>query len=638
MSFIRILLNKRIAALALVCLATSAACAAASGEIVTDVIVGRNNKGPYPLSWTNIDPSSVVVIINGITLKKGEQYDIDCAKGIISFRSILLNDAIVRVSYSLIPGKSERNPGKISVPVTLSVFDRQDASLRVTGLYAQDDPKNPEAAKTVVGVGGEKKWAQSTLTSQFFVSRRKQDDRLGTEASSWDQSAFRVGSQTTLGAFTFGGSMMYAGKQFAGGSETGLGQGKRAGDLLVSFSPDSRLQASAGVRQTEDTVGAAAGTKSVIQEQNLVVAPADGTKVAVSHTSTQTTAASTGSSTSVESTAVKVNQKIGSAAAASVTASTLTSTKPGGTEKTQSQSVVVTGGALAAQVGLTQKESDAAGQAKTTDVAVQAKLGGGTQLQGRIVNAEDGDKTTFQRDVSIVSKPVEFARVEASFSQKGVNDKDDVAKAAKVELSPFAHTQLSAGVKYVENGPSAMMIRDYAASTRPAGFVSFSGSLRQRTTAGGEAPDSAAAQLSLAPTKTVTFTGGFQSNPEDNQGRIQAYRATELGMKLRFGSVGLSTGYAAKDEYAAGRLSDEGKIGLELPAFGGGTLAAGYKMSRLLDGSRTTSNTYSLGYSHALGSSLSLSLTGYYTQYLKDRALLRDKTEYSAEASVGLKF
>ncbi|MGB9620411.1 MAG: hypothetical protein ACPL7K_08370, partial [Armatimonadota bacterium] len=440
-----------------------------------------------------------------------------------------------------------------------------------------------------------------------------QDDRPGAEAGSWDRSAFKLGSQTTVGTFTFGGSMLYAGKEFLGGKETGLGQGKRASDLIVRFSPSSRIEASAAVRQSEETVGSAAGTKSVTQEQKVVLAPADNTKVALSHTATETSAASTGSDRTLESTAVKIDHKIGDAASASVAASTSTASTESGTERTQSQALVVAGESATAQVSLTQKESDATGRVNTTDVSVQARISSNTQIQGRMVNAEEREKTLFQRDVTIVTKPVEFARVEASFSQKGVNENDDVAKAAKVELAPFSHTQLSAGVKYVEQGPSVMMIRDYAASTRPAGFVSLSGSLTQRQAAAEDAPDSTSIQMSLAPHKALSLTGGFQVNPEDNQGRIQAYRATELGLKLRFGTVALTTGYSAKDEYAARRVSDEGKIGLELRAFGGGTLTTGYKISRLLDGSMTTSNTYSLGYRQDLGSSFSLSLTGYYT-------------------------
>ena len=635
--FARVLLNKRIAALVLVFLAFSAVYALAAGEMVTDVIVGRNNKGPYVLSWTNIDPSSVVVIVNALTLKRGEKYNIDFAKGMISFTSIVLNDAIVRESYSLIPGKSDRNAGKVSVPVTLNVFQRQDASVQVTGLYAQDDPNNPDAGKTVVGVGGEKRWATSKVTSQLFTSQRNEDGKPGQEGDAWERSAFKVGSETTVGAFTIGGSVLHAGKEFAGGKETGLGQGKRASDMAVSFSPGSKVQASARVQQSEDTAGAATGSKSLTQEQSVVVAPTQGTKVALTHTTTETSTAAVNSGASVESAGVKVDQKVGNATA-SVAAATSTASTASGTEKTQSQAVTFAGDKASAQVSLTQKESDAQGQATATDVAVQAKLIGNTQVQGHMINASDKDKTLFQRDVSIVSKPVEFAKVEGSFSQKGVNEDDDVTKAARVEVSPFSHTQLSAGYKYIESGASVMTIRDYAAATRPARFVSFSGSLRQRETAADDAPDSTALQMSLAPLDYFTLTGGYQSNPEDKQGQVQSYNATDVGMKVKFGSVGLTTGYSAKNEYMARRLSDEGKIGLEMPAFGRGTLTTGLKVSRMLDGSMTSSNTYSLGYTHDLGSLFNFSLMGYYTQYLKDRAVMPDKTEYSAEASLGVKF
>ena len=168
---------------------------------VTDVMVGRNNKGPYMLSWTNMDPASVRVVINGMTLKRGEKYNIDYAKGMISFTSTVLTDAIVRVSYSKVPGKSQQNTNKVNVPVTLNVFQGQDASVQVTGLYAQDDPKNPDAGKTVVGVGGEKKWDTSKVSSQFFMSQRNEPNKNGAGGDAWDRSAFKLGSETAKGLY-----------------------------------------------------------------------------------------------------------------------------------------------------------------------------------------------------------------------------------------------------------------------------------------------------------------------------------------------------------------------------------------------------------------------------------------------------
>jgi selenocysteine lyase/cysteine desulfurase len=52
---------------------------------VTDVIVGHGTRGPYALSWTNFDTDGISVVINGRSLRKGQDYNIDTAGGVISF-------------------------------------------------------------------------------------------------------------------------------------------------------------------------------------------------------------------------------------------------------------------------------------------------------------------------------------------------------------------------------------------------------------------------------------------------------------------------------------------------------------------------------------------------------------------------
>ncbi|MDH7603234.1 MAG: hypothetical protein QHI38_13940, partial [Armatimonadota bacterium] len=262
----------------------AAATAAPVGDRVTDVIVGRNNRGPFTLSWTNIEPSSVTVVVNGLTLRKGEHYSIDCEKGLISFTSPVKADAIVRVSYNIIPGKSQRNTGQLNVPITLNVFQKQDASLQITGLYAQDNPQNPEAAKALVGIGGEKKWSTTKFSSQFFVSQRREDGRQGSQAEPGGHTALKLGTESTFGALKVFGSFAQAGEGFAGGKETGIAQGKRTSEMLVTFSPDSKLQASSRLQQVESVAG---GEKTVAQEHNVVVKPSEETKIALSHTVTE---------------------------------------------------------------------------------------------------------------------------------------------------------------------------------------------------------------------------------------------------------------------------------------------------------------------------------------------------------------
>ncbi|MGQ9455785.1 MAG: hypothetical protein ACUVRS_03505 [Armatimonadota bacterium] len=614
-------------------LTASVAFAVPTGELVTDIIVGRGNRGPYTLSWTKIEPSSVTVIVNGITLKRGEHYNVDCEKGLISFNSAVKNDAIVRISYAIIPGKSERNTGKLSVPVSLSVFQRQDASLQVTGLYVQDNPKNPDSGKTLVGIGGEKRWGQTKLLSQFYVSQQG-DEKSGGQGSSSDRSAFKVSTESYFGSLKVFGNLVHAGQSFAGGRETGLGQGKKVTEMGVVFSPDSRLEASSRFQQLADST--ALGSKSVLQEHKVVVKPTDETKIVLTHTSTETAQSNT--ERAVESTSLNLEHKLSESATAALSAVTSTTVTNGSSEKTQSQQLTIATEKTVTRVAMQEKETDASGKTAETDVSIVAKPLATAEIKGRVLTTQNPGGSLFQREVSVVTKPVEFARVEAGFTQKGSSQEDDVTKQVRLELTPAPNTQLVAGYRYIETGSRVMTIKDYVALTRPVKFITFSANVRQREAKLEDAPDTATVQVTFEPFKYFTLTGSYQSNPEDTRGQVQAFNATNLGVKFKVGSVGIATEYTTKEEYLASRSADEARIDLRFPAFGDGVLTTGFRTFRLLDGSLLSSNTYSLGYTRKLGSNFSFSLTAYYTQYVKDRAVLPDKTEYSAEASLGVRF
>jgi len=693
--------------LAIVIIWTTAAPAFASIQptvtagTVTDVVVGRNNKGPYTLSWNNIDAGSVVVVLNGRTLKKGDNYAIDCAKGTLAFTTVLLNDALVRISYTT-TAKSQQNSGKLNIPVTLDIFQRQDAALRVTGIYAQNDPNKPDSAKTVLGIGGEKSWKNSKLTSQMFVSQAGDADKGGA----WDRSAFKVGSENTFGALKFTGSMLRVGSDFSGGTETGLGVGKEATDLALAFNPNAKVQAGVKFVTSEDTAGAAKGAKSSLQQQNVALAVSDTGNLALTHTQTTTSTAATGSERTVDSNVAEFTQKLNAQTSGKLTAQTATVTTDAATVKTQTQTAAVTAAKVSGEATFTQKQTQAQGGGvsaedsmgisvsarpadktkvdvkygslsndtvgqqtsqsaaveaapikvvtfraaldtvdstklgKTTrsDITVQANPAKNLQFQSHLTgNVTDGS-TQFQRDFSLTTSPLSYAKFSASLSQKGVNQDDYVTKAAALELTPNSLAKLSAGYKYVENGTSVLTIMDYAATAKPWKFFSVAGSLRDREVDNDCAPDSGAMQVALSPFDFFSLTGGYQTNPEDNKGVVQNYRASSVGIKARLGSVGVTTDYSSKDEYLADRLSDEARLALDLPVFGAGKLTTGAKFARALGGTAVSANTYSLGYQHGLNSRFNFSLTGYYTRYLREQAAMSQNHDYSAEASFGASF
>lgn len=659
-------------AIAVMCLGliTSACflpCLAQGGsDMVTDVIVGHGNKGPYALSWTGFDPATMRVVVNGMTLKQRDNYAVDPAKGAISFNSTVLNDTIVRVTYSVASRNAKRNPKTVNVPVTLNVFQSQGAKVDLSGLYTQDDPNNPDGGKVLVGLGGERNWSNSKVTTQVYVTQRNRSGN-GDEAGIWDRAALRVGAENTMGRFRFSGSMLQSGQAFEGGKETGFGVGRRASDLGVSFAANPNLSASARMQQNEDT---ASGNRSSLIEQSVSATLKPGTNVALSHSTSETSTSAADSLRTVDSTGLRIDTKLSPDTTAAVTAGLSTTTAGGSSETLLTQSAAVSSRIGSGQVNLSQRsfgdqgreqtyafggqikpihwlalqaalnasESTVSGAASKTDLAVQFNPNNRVQLQARMQTNAATNAEQFQRDVSIVSSPLSFARLIASYSQRGVNENDDVTQQARLEMTPFARTTIVAGVRRDYNASSARIVTDYGAQTSPVKFVTFSGSLRQRQATALDMPDSATMQIALSPAKFVAFTGAYQTNPEDQHGQIMSYNAADVGLRMQLGSVGVTTNYKSKNEYMSQRLSDEGRLGLELPVFGTGRLSTGVAVARQLDGSTLSSNTYQLGYSQAMGSAFSFSLTAYYTQYLMNRSALPDRTEYNAEASLGVRF
>lgn len=666
---------------------------------VTDVLVGHNNRGPYYLTWTNFSPDFVSVVVNGRILQKGADYNVDPAKGVISFNSIVASDAIVRVSYQTQPGKSQRAAGGANIPISLSLRSSDSGSLSVTGMYIGDG-KNPDAGKSIIGIGGDRKWGLGKLNSQFLVSQS--NDSSGSKGGMWDRAAMKLGGDTSLGMFKFSGSYLHAGESFAGGKEYGTGVGKDIMSFATAVAPAKSLAADASYTSTEDTAGATKGNRNVTNVQNMAFTPIDSTKLTFSHTTNELTNAaghkseSSSSAFNFTSTAIKrvslrssmtskytdaagqenafsagmtakpidqvtldigygtlENKTVGQQVSTNVNMSATPvkqvavqaavgtlDNKVVGQQTSTSLSVQATPiKEVAVQAAYSGVDSTVAGQATKTNVAIQATPIANMQIKASAADSVVNSTRQFQRDISITGTPARFAKFMAMFSQKGVNSLDDVTEAAQVELTPMKDTRFAAGYKYAETGPKALTIFDYSAQAKPLNFMSFSGSYRQRDmNTVANAPDSAAVSVSLSPAKIVAITGEYQGNPEDKNGAVQNFNSTCVGLKTQVGSVGVETNYLQKDEYLADKLSDERKLSLALPVFGHGKLTTGCKFGRTLGAVEQSSRTYLLGYSHSIGSDFSLSFTGYYTQYLQTKMTPPGNDEVSAEASLGAKF
>ncbi len=664
---------------------------------VTDVLVGHNNKGPYYLSWTDFSTDLVTVVVNGRMLQRGKDYNIDPSKGIVTFNTVVANDAIVRVSYQTVPGKSKRVVAGSSIPVTLNLRNNELGSLSITGSFTQYDPKNPDAGRSVLGIGGDRKWGTGKLKSQFLVSQSNDDSLKG---GTWERSAFTLGGDHSIGALKFTGSYLHAGQSFTGGNEYGTGVGKDVMTFTTAFAPSKSFAADASYTSTEDTVGEKKGFRTVTNTQNMTYKPIDSTKLSFSHTTSELTnpqgnrARSSSTAYNFTSTAIKRvslrssmttkfadetgEERAFSAGMTARPTDSLTLEMGYGTLENQvvgqqtstdmkvsaapvkDVSVVAGFGTLEnnvvgqqtstalsvkakpikqldVQASYSGVDSTVAGETTKTNVAIQATPLTNVQIKASAADTTVNRDHTFQRDFSLTSTPLRFAKFVAMYSQKGVNSLDDVTQGAQLELTPLSHTKLTAGYRYAETGPNALTIYDYSAQSKPLDFLSFSGSYRLRDTKLAPAPDTSMLSLRVGP-KQFSFVGEYQSNPENKEGVIQNFDSTSVGIKTKIGSVGVETNYTEKDDRAAEILTDEKKLSLALPVFGRGKLTTGCAFGRTLGKVDQNSRTYLLGYQHSIGSDFSLSFTGYYTQYLKDKMELPGKDEVRAEASLGAKF
>jgi len=242
-----------------------------------------------------------------------------------------------------------------------------------------------------------------------------------------------------------------------------------------------------------------------------------------------------------------------------------------------------------------------------------------------------------QRAVRVEAQPASFMKLSAAMGDKQTGSVQSMNREAGIEIAPS--DRLRVATTYRRFGPpdAATTIRDYSGTARPVDFLEVSGAYRNREITGAGDLDSRSLKLALGRDKApFRFTGRYAYNPEDKKGNVQRLYSTGAQIEMRLGILGLTGAYTQMDEYLAGKTSLEREVGLNLPIFGHGRLATGYKMTSSIAASEESTVTYSIGYTHDLGSRFNLSLTGELIR--SDLASTAPGDEYKATAKLGIRF
>jgi hypothetical protein len=667
---------------------------------ITDVFIGKGLKGPYMLSWKNIENETDSVIVSGQKLARGKEYTIDYTTGAVVFNEPLKKDEIARVTFRRVIGKAQANNGT-SLPMSLRLLNGDRANVDVLGFYNAGDGRNKQTSASAFGLSSGFNFGESSSISSTFITSQR-GDSSDNDANLMDRSAMKLGASTSFGLFNLKGSFERAGEQFTSPGEYGFQHAKQLTDLCASLGNTSGpIFASFSFKEQEDISNCTEGATVTSIEEKVALNLQGASKITASHATTEI-APSDGQGNSTDVNTLQLEKRFGSKTSASATLQKSTSSGSF-SEEVQTMNVKVNSNAvdnLQLNGGLTTKNSDVNGselgfnvgmratpnkrinldashssinsdingqqsmsKAKillrpinqldlSADVSLlDANTGGQTaagfrvavrpidkiKLEGNYSGIQaDQGDDQMQRAVHIEASPSNSFKISAGLSDKEVGASVQTTKEAAIEVVPAESVRLSSSYTEVADNQATTRVRNYSGSLKPVNYFEVSGGYKNRSSTVAEDLDTTSVQMALSPDRLFKLTGQYAYNPEGSDGNVERLERTSLGLDIKLGILGINGGFAQNDEYIAGRLSLERQIGFNVPLFGHGKLLTGFKMAESMLESQESTTTYTIGYTHVIGQKFNLSLTGELTRWQSDVKM--PDQEYKATAKLGIKF
>ena len=622
--------------------AAGASSSFASFDAVTDVITGNNTRGPYFLAWRKVDQGSEVVAVGTGQLTRGDDYAIDCASGVLSFTRSIPAGSVIRVSYRLKQGISEKNAATASLPIKLDLAQGERGGLSIVGLYKQNQraARSPAADGPgigVFGISGSRKFGKSAETSTLFLTGAGDGSQ---DRTFWGRSAMTFGASAGSQKLSFKATYTRAGEEFAGSKEYGLQKGMEVANAAISMNPSDRLSVMSSVTRSADIGGVGKGAESLATESSVAYSPSKATRIIATH-ATQDVGTASGARNSVVTDKVQLNQQFGNTSAAASIEQRAVDT-PGGSDTVLTQRVDVNSApsdAIKFRASVAHESYQSKGEDTSGTVQVVAKPLPKIGLQMDYAARESDFAADEQvHKVIVEAQPISGVKVGGGIGQRFVGDKRDISKEARLEVVPFEKTTIAGAYVFSGSGATASSSTEVTAATKPADFVEMSGKYKTRESTLAEKPDSLGVDFALRPVRFISFFGKYQRNPEEKPGIVSLLDMRSVGMKTQIGSLGLLGGYSVSEDFGAGRETTAREYGLSLKMFGHGELTTGYKETLMLAGMLYGTKQYTLGYVHNVGSDFNLTIAGAWTQRELERRMLQDQTEYEAQAKLGLRF
>lgn len=624
----------------------------------TDMFMGRNTRGPYLLSWKGIRVRSERVVVDGRTFRRDEEYTIDYSAGTLVFAQPLRNGSMAQVTYEIDAKTAQRNPKTLQMPLDMELLNAARGKLALTGAYSAPLDK-PGKETTLLGLTGELLPSGSTQVSATILTDVNTRGRLEEKSGLRLQAT----SKSELAEWTL--SYLTAGRDFSGAQAWKVKPDTDAFSTSLKMLLSQRLNVSLGYQQSE-TGGARAGATSAALTYDV----SEGVRAVVSYLNQENPLAT------VTTTSTAVTMHRGALAA-------------GIERRTQQQESLLQGRSevttdrLTAQVNLapnTQAQAlleqqrlegaQGATERSTASLGVTTSPAQGVQLRTGIRYEEIGEKQQTELSLGLEAKPSSTYRLLGSYVQRQ-GDLGDRATATSLRvvssprptlqvetgalletageqaslrqdvllaLQPWQGIRLETGVQGVYAGDREGYVRTLRAQLAPNRTWRVDATHRLRLTDTGAPPETWGVALSVTPSQSLSLTGSYARNPEDNKGNIKQEEQAELKLQARMSALTLQGSMGVRRDLLSSTnvtLADVALIYRFSPWM---ELLTGYRLNRQQATSELTTHTYRLGYRYALSDLFNISLEGNLTTYQRDRIFQPNQTEYEARLKLGVKF
>lgn len=633
----------------------------------TDIFVGRDNPGPYELTWKKIPKvagaSAPVVIVDGKTLREGE-FTVDFDKGVVTFTAPLKASSMARVDYGRDPYLSERNANPAAAPVTVPLLKAPNSSFQLTAVQNAGTPvaavpaektralamlgaaAPPTAAQSqampqttlVLGANNKMGLLGGGLTSQVYLSPHIKDAK--GEDGIYDKSGLSLGYNRKEGRLALDAGFVRTGRDFAPALGKTLGMGDAAQQkrtLGAKYDGGKWMGVEYGQSEVRALTGASGATGQERMGLRLGGAGNAPTLNALRVEDTKTDAK--GALTNVTTEKYDLAAKLGPTTSLTARMQQVTTDAP---EEKQDAAAGELGLAFstqsknksqAASVAYNESSKETAGGVEEKQV-LQVKLQASPSLT---LTAEQQGQVVTPMSAATADQPAQLDPSKA---------KESSMQTARAEIALLPGAKVVTGVRLSAVGEDRTAATEVTAQFGAGKGIELAQTVVNRSASEGIKDatldlNTTRTAVAFRPAKTFTLTGSLTVNPEAN-GRVTEAKRQELGLKTRFGSLELGSGYALTELTALEGTPQAGEWSLTMGlTFNRATKLTGSYKDALLWGADEESKMprgvrlYSLGLTHSLSSGLNFSMGGSVSENKQDPTAPDD---IKAEAKFGVKF